>query len=85
MAAESRHADTHRVFGEMLVDGLVLQVVVVQMVFSHAHSSNMASLLAPGPQPADKPANRTESRATETLRAHEGGSIGGPLIEITWD
>lgn len=31
-------------------------------------------LLAPGPQPADKPANRTESRATETLMGHEGGS-----------
>lgn len=41
--ANTRHVDTHRVFGEMLADGLVLQVVVIQMVFRHAHSSNMAS------------------------------------------
>lgn len=85
-AAESRHADTHRVFGEMLVDGLVLQVVVVQMVFSHAHSSNMASSR---PDRSLQINRRTEpSRALRkrwwvTRAAAE--RIGGPLIEITWD
>lgn len=57
--AKRRHADTHRVLGEMLVDGLVLQVVVIQMVFSHAHSSNMAS---PRPDRSLQINRRTEPR-----------------------
>lgn len=38
-----KHNDTHRVLGEMLPDGLALQVAVLEMIFRHAHCSNMAS------------------------------------------
>lgn len=36
-------SDTNRILGEMLHDGLALQVAVLQMIFRHAHCSSIAS------------------------------------------
>lgn len=84
--ANTRHVYTHRVFGEMLVDGLVLQVVVIQMVLRHAHSSNMAS---PHPDCSLQINRRTDPRCAVrerwwTTRA-AAERIGGLLIDITCD
>lgn len=84
--ANTRRVDTHRIFGEMLVDGFVLQVVVIQMVFRHAHSSNMAS---PHPNCSLQINRRTEPRCAVrkrwwTTRA-AAERIGGLLIDITCD
>lgn len=71
-----QHCDTHRVFGEMLPDGLALQVTVFQMIFRHAHCSNMASAkptaaCAPPPIPPKKTAQKN-------YLSQQSGNADGP-------
>lgn len=62
----AKYNDTHWVLGEMLPDGLALQVAVLQMIFRHAHCSNMASA---------KPTAACQKPPAEISHTQEGNGL----------